>query len=162
MPIGPDDTAAAVERLLAARGAELLAETVDRVASGPVTETAQDESKVTYAPKLTKAEGLIDWSRTSEGIHNQIRGLTPWPHAYSFLDGTRYILHRSQVGALTPESSSPGTIVAASPHEGLFVVCGDHTTLEIVDLQLEGKRVVRAGEALTTRSLKVGARFSKA
>ncbi len=162
VPIGPDDTAAAVERLLAARGAELLAETVDRVASGPVTETAQDESKVTYAPKLTKAEGLIDWSRTSEGIHNQIRGLTPWPHAYSFLDGTRYILHRSQVGALTPESSSPGTIVAASPHEGLFVVCGDHTTLEIVDLQLEGKRVVRAGEALTTRSLKVGARFSKA
>jgi methionyl-tRNA formyltransferase len=161
VPIGPDDTSVEVERLIARRGAALLVETVDRMAAGPVTETEQDESKVTHAPKLTKADGLIEWSRTADRLHNQIRGLTPWPHAYTFLDGTRYILHRSRVCALPPGPSSPGTIVTASPHEGLLVACGDRTVLEILDLQLEGKRVMSARDALAARSLKA-ARFSKA
>ncbi len=162
VPIGPDDTSVEVERVIARRGAELLVETVDRLAAGPVTETEQDESKVTHAPKLIKADGLIDWSRTADRLHNQIRGLTPWPHAYTFLEGTRYILHRSQRCAPPPEPSPPGTIVTASPHEGLRVSCGERTGLEILDLQLEGKRVMRACDALAPRSLRAGARFSQA
>lgn len=162
VPIAPDDTAVDVARVVAQRGAQLLGETVDRIAAGPVAETDQDESKATYAPKLTKADGLIDWSRPADHVHNQIRGLIPWPHAYTFLDGVRYILHRSHVAALPPDRSSPGTIVAASPHEGLLVACGDHTVLDILDLQLEGKRVMSATQAVATRSLTPGARFSKA
>ena len=67
------------------------------------TETPQDDAQATYAPRLTKADGLIDWSQPADHLHNQIRGLTPWPHAYTFLDGIRYILHGSHVGALPPE-----------------------------------------------------------
>ena len=161
LPIGPDDTAADIERQLAVRGAELLVETVDRLAAGPVTGTPQDESKATYAPKLTKADGLIDWARSADDIHNHIRGLTPWPHAYTFLGGTRYLVHRSHVGAPPSEFPAPGTIVAASAHEGLLVACGDRSVLEILELQLEGRRVLSAREALAAPSLKAGARFSR-
>lgn len=162
VPIEPDDTAVEVERGVAGRGAELLLEIVDRMAAGPVAETPQDDALATYAPKLTKANGVIDWSRPADHIHNQIRGLTPWPHAYAFLDDTRFILHASHVGSLPPEAAAPGTIVAVSTHEGLLVACGEGTVLEILALQLEGKRVMRAGEFLTTRLLRAGARFAKA
>lgn len=161
VPIGPDDTAVHVEREIARQGAGLLLEIVDRLAAGPVTETPQDHALATYAPKLTKADGVISWSKTADHIHNQIRGLTPWPHAYTFVDDTRYILHRSHVGALPPETASPGTIVTASAHEGLLVACGEGTVLEIQALQLEGKRVMSAKEFLATQLLKAGARFAK-
>ena len=162
VPIGPDETAVHVEREIADRGAGLLLETVDRLAAGPVTETAQDDSLATYAPKLTKADGVIDWSRNADRIHNQIRGLTPWPHAYTFLGATRFILHGSHVGALPPETAAPGTIVAASAHEGLLVACGEGSVLDILSLQLEGKRVMSVREGLATPVLKTGARFTKA
>jgi methionyl-tRNA formyltransferase len=162
VPIGPDDRAADLEQLLASRGAGLLVETVDRLAAGPLPEVAQDPALVSYAPKLTKEDGAIHWKRPSDDIHNQIRGLTPWPHAYTFLGNTRHILHRSHVVALPPELAAPGTIVAASPHEGLLVACGDQTVIEIVELQLEGRRVLTAREALASPALKVGARFSSA
>lgn len=162
VPISPDDTAVDVDRVIASRGAELLIEIVDRMAAGPVTETAQDDALATYAPKLTKADGLIHWSRAADHLHNQIRGLTPWPHAYTFLDDIRYILHRSHVCALPPDAAAPGTIVAASAHEGLLVASGDRTVLEILALQLEGKRVMSAREFLATQLLRAGARFAKA
>ena len=73
----------------------------------------------------------------------------------------RYILHASHVGALPPEAATPGTIVAASTHEGLLVACGERTVLEILDLQLEGKRVLSARDALAMQLLKTGARFAK-
>jgi methionyl-tRNA formyltransferase len=162
VPIGPDDTAVDIERLVAGRGAELLLEIVDRLAAGAVPETAQDDALATYAPKLTKADGVIDWSRSADQIHNQIRGLTPWPHAYAFLDDVRYILHGSHVGALPPEGAPPGTIVAASGHEGLLVACGDGSVLDVLTLQLEGKRVMSAREFLATQMLRAGSRFAKA
>jgi methionyl-tRNA formyltransferase len=162
VPIGPDDTAVHIEREIASRGADLLLEIVDGMAAGPVTETAQDHALATYAPKLTKADGVIDWSKTADHIHNQIRGLTPWPHAYTFLEDVRYILHGSHVGALPPEAAPSGTILAASVHEGLLVASGERTVLEILTLQLEGKRVMSAREFLATQLLRAGARFAKA
>jgi methionyl-tRNA formyltransferase len=159
VPIGPDDTTAILEAQLAIRGAQLLVETLDAIESGRATETPQDESLVTYAPKLTKIEGVVDWRRSATEIHNLIRGLWPWPHAYSFLDGTRFILHRSR---LSPHAAggAPGTIVMASALEGLHVACGDGRALEIVDLQLEGKRVMSARDAMTNRLLAPGSRFT--
>lgn len=160
VPIGPDDSAATIEQMLAARGAALLVETVDRLAEGPVPETPQDESQVTYAPKLTKADGLVDWSRTAVEIHNQIRGLTPWPHAYTFLDDVRYILHRSRVSVSLAAPPPPGTIAPSSSPQALIVTCGDHTTLELWDVQLEGRRVISARAALASGKVKPGSRFS--
>ena len=162
VPIGPDDTAVQVERDIADRGAALLIETIDRLAAGAMKEIPQDDSLATYAPKLTKADGLIDWSRNADRLHNQIRGLTPWPHAYTFLSDTRLIFHSSRVGALPPDASAPGTIVAASAHEGLLVACGESTVLEILTLQLEGRRVMSVRDALAAQILKTGSRFARA
>ena len=158
VPIGPDDTTTIVESLLAMRGADLLVETLDAIENGTAVETPQDHARATYAPKITRSEGFVDWSRPADRIHNLIRGLWPWPHATTFLDGTRYILHRSRVS--TGSAAPPGTIVVASPVDGVRVACGDDTTIELVDIQLEGKRVMHARDALGAGTLVPGARFS--
>jgi methionyl-tRNA formyltransferase len=159
VPIGPDDTTTAVESLLAVKGAELLVRTLDTIEAGTARETPQDESKVTYAAKLTKDEGLIAWSLPADRLHNLVRGLWPWPHAFTFLSNVRYIVHRSRVSSLTT-TAPPGTIVTASTVDGLRVACGGGTTLELLEIQLEGKRVMSARDALAARTLAVGARFS--
>ena len=159
VPIGADDTTTIVESMLAIRGAELLINTLDAIEAGTVRETPQDHSLVTYAPKLSKTEGQVDWTLPAPQIHNLVRGLWPWPHAYTYLGHTRYILHRSRVSTRPTLNEAPGTIVHATPIEGLHVVCGDRTTLELVDLQLEGKRVMGAREAMAAKVLVPGARF---
>ena len=156
--IGEDDTTTVVESSLASRGAELLIATLTEIEHGRAVETAQDEALVTYAPKLSKAEGLVDWRRSARDVHNLIRGLWPWPHAFAFLDGTRFILHRSRLSAW-PVVSPVGTILAASASEGLHVACGDGA-VEILELQLEGKRVLSARDVMASRVLTAGARFS--
>lgn len=160
VPIGPDDTTTIVESLLAVRGAELLVETLDAIEAGTAIEVAQDDALATYAPKLSKAEGIVDWERAAADIHNLVRGLWPWPHATTFLDGTRYILHRSRQSTVDAGGALPGTIVKATPLDGLHVACGDGTAIELVDLQLEGKRVMSARDAMASRTLAPGARFS--
>ena len=159
VPIGGDDTTTIVESMLAIRGAELLVQTLDAIEAGTARETPQDESLVTYAPKLAKTEGLVDWSLPGARIHNLIRGLWPWPHAYSYLDQARYILHRSRLSDRPTQNIEPGTIVHASTIEGLHVACGGGSAIELVDLQLEGKRVLGAREAMAARVLVPGARF---
>jgi methionyl-tRNA formyltransferase len=160
VPIGPDDTTEDVERVLAVRGAALLVEALDRLERGPVPETPQDEALVTYAAKLTKAEGAVDWSRPAQAVHNQIRGLAPWPRAYAFLDGSRIILHRSRVTDRPAAGTAPGTVVAASAADGLVVACGDGRAIEITDLQLEGRRAMPARELLASRHVEPGARLT--
>lgn len=159
VPIGIDDTTTMVEAVLADRGAALLVATLDQIEAGAAHETPQDESLVTYAPKLAKTEGLINWSLPAANIHNLIRGLWPWPHAFSYLGGMRYILHRSRTSPLTP-SAAPGTIVTASAIDRLHVACGRETAIELLDVQLEGKRVMSARDAMTAGALIVGAQFT--
>ena len=158
VPIGPDDTTMAVEARLAVEGAALLIAALDDLDAGRATETPQDESQATYAPKLTKAEGQVDWRRPARQVHNLVRGLWPWPHAYGFLEGTRVILHRSRLSSITAPSP-PGTILAASATDGLHVACGEGA-IEIVDLQLEGKRAMVARDQMASRLFTVGARWS--
>lgn len=160
VPIAGDDTTTIVESLLAIRGAELLVQTLDAIAAGTAHETPQDESLATYAPKLVKGEGLIDWSRPSSHIHNLVRGLWPWPHAFTHLSGLRYIIHRSRVSQVAANAAAAGTIVVASAIEGVHVACGDDTALELIDLQLEGKRVMSARDLMAAKTLVAGARFA--
>jgi len=162
VPIGPDDTTTIVESMLAIRGADLLVETLDAIAKGTAVETAQDPARATYAPKIAKSEGVVDWNRPAQQIHNLIRGLWPWPHAATFLGGTRYILHRSRLSAADAAAgvAAPGTIVKATALDGVHVACGAGTAIELVDIQLEGKRVMAARDALAARTLLPGARFS--
>ena len=156
-PVGPNDTSDEVERDLASLGAALLVQTLDRIASGPVEEVPQDDSLANYAHRLTKEDGLVEWSRPADEIHNQIRGLHPWPHAYSYLDGQRLILWRSTWSADTV-AAEPGTVLAADGDE-LRVATG-HGTLLITELQAEGRRVARTREFLAGRKIPAGLRFS--
>ena len=158
--IGPDDTTTNVEATLAIRGAELLVETLDAIEAGYATETPQDDALATYAPKLSKAEATVDWTKPAPDLHNLIRGLWPWPHAHTFLGRTRYILHRSRVSTIDAGTARPGTIITASAIDGLHVACGGSTALELLDLQLEGKRVLSARDAMAAKTLIPGARFS--
>ena len=161
-PIGPDDTSADVERELAQLGATLLVSTLDRLLAGSVQDVPQDEAEATYAPRLTKADGLIDWSASANRIHNLIRGLQPWPHAYTFLHARRLILLRSSIhdGPAAAGGSAPGTIVAASGDD-LQIACGNGF-VRILSLQAEGTRPMAVRDFLAGHRLAPGSRFTPA
>ena len=156
-PIGPDETSDEVERDLADIGARLLVDVVDRLAAGPVPEERQDFMLATYAPKITREDGLIDWALPAAFVHNRVRGLYPWPHAYTFLDGARVIVLKTRVeDAATTEA--PGTIVAVS-RDAIHVATGHNGRIAIEELQPEGKRPMAAREFLAGRALVAGQRF---
>jgi methionyl-tRNA formyltransferase len=158
-PIGPDETSDELERELAKLGADLLVETLDSLASGSVAETPQDETLATYAPRLIRQDGLIDWSRTSPAIHNQVRGLHPWPHASSFLDGRRLIIRKSALGDQSDvPAAAPGTVVAA--HGDDFRIATGHGLISIKELQAEGKRPMTPREFLAGHRVRPGDRFT--
>ena len=152
-PIGPDDTSEEVERDLAQLGAALLVQTLDRLAAGAVEEVPQDDSLATYAHRLTKDDGMVDWDRPASVIHNQIRGLHPWPHAYSYLDGQRLILLRSTWSAQKRLTPSRGRW---SPRDGdeLRVATGAARSL---DHRIAGRRAPRGPDARVPRRPPPGA-----
>jgi methionyl-tRNA formyltransferase len=156
-PIGPDETSVEVERDLAGLGADLLVAAVDDLAAGRATETPQDDRRATYAPRLTRDDGVIDWRRPAPDLHNQVRGLHPWPHAFTFLTGARYLIHRTAVGDAAARGE-PGAVLEAAG-DALVVGTGGPSPLRILELQPEGKRVLHAREFLAGRHIPPGARF---
>ena len=152
--IAPNETSDVVERDLAELGAALLVRVVDQIAAGTSREEPQDASLATYAAKLTKEEGLIDWQRPAIAIHNQVRGLHPWPHAYTFIDGARVIVLRTRLTGAA--SDAPGGSVVHADADGIQVAAGAGSVLAIEALQPEGKRPMTAREFLAGRSLPAG------
>jgi methionyl-tRNA formyltransferase len=142
-PISPDETSADVERELARIGAGLLLEVLDRLASGTAIEVPQDDSAATYAHRLRKEEGLIDWRAPAAAIHNQVRGLQPWPMAWTFLGGRRLIIIRTRIVDNTVEGGHmPGSIVQVA--KDAFRVQTGSGLLDVVTVQPEGRRAVAA------------------
>lgn len=154
VPIGPDVTSDALERELARAGAALLMRVLTRMRVGTVVETPQDVAGVTYAPKITRADAPIDWRRPAAVLHDQVRGLHPWPHASFSCRGRRIIAHRSTVPGL-PAAAAPGTIVGAGA-AGIDVAAGDGQILRLLVLQLEGGRPQAAADFQAGRGLAVG------
>ncbi len=128
-PIGPDETAVELGERLATMGAQLL---IDTLAQNP-TPFPQNNAEATLAPILKKEDGLIDWTRPAQDIHNQIRGLQPWPGGHTTFRGATFNIWRSRVGPGTVRD--PGLL---SP-EG-SVSCGQNSSLELLELQLEGRK----------------------
>lgn len=157
VPVDPDVTSDALERTLAAAGARLLLDVVDRLALGPVPETAQDAAAATYAVKISRADSQIPWSDTARQIHDRVRGLHPWPHAATAVAAARVIVHRSRVTDATT-AAPPGTILACS-NDGIDVAAGSGTVVRLLDLQTEGGRVLTAAQFLAGRRLTPGQRF---
>jgi methionyl-tRNA formyltransferase len=161
--IGPDDTSVDVERALAHMGARLVVAVVDLMARNNASEWPQDEALATYAHRLTKDDGVIDWSYSAARLHNLIRGLHPWPHAFSFIHGKRVILRRSTVEASDPDRAvldPPGKVLEADG-DRLAVATGSGV-LCIVEIQAEGKRPMSAREFLAGHRLTHGDRFTPA
>jgi methionyl-tRNA formyltransferase len=158
--IGPDETSDVVEEDLANLGARLLVTVVDQLDAGTAREEQQDPSQATYAEKLTKEEGLIDWSRSARAIHNQVRGLYPWPHAYTYFNGERLIAWKTTIADVEgPRREEPGTITAVGPATITVATGAGH--LDILELQREGKRPMPVRDFLAGFSLSSGDRFSR-
>jgi methionyl-tRNA formyltransferase len=162
-PIGPDETGEEVEQDLASLGAQLLLQVVDALASGSPPESPQDTWLASYAPRLRKEDGLIDWRRSAEAIHNQVRALRAWPHAYTFLAHARYLILKTALPS-GPGSdpcrrgTGAGEIVEASG-DTLAVAAGDNRCLKILEIQAEGRRPLRAREFLAGHKVQVGRAF---
>jgi len=155
--IGPDDSSEDVERDLATLGADLLLDTLDAVASGTSIEEPQVDALATYAPRLTKEEGVIDFAKPATAVHNQIRGLRPWPAAYTFADGARLVVHRSRVSARASRADA-GTCLAADA-DGITIACGDSSAVDLLEVQPEGRRVMAARDYLAGHGNLTGRRF---
>ena len=155
--IGTDETSAELETRLASMGAELLITTVDRLAAGAVVATPQDETLVTYAPRLERRESRIDWARPAADVHNQIRGLQPWPLAATLLRGRRVSLHRSQIASHEPRGADAGTIIGLEPSG--IVVATAPGAVRITRLQAEARQALPATEFVSGSRLTTGDRF---
>jgi methionyl-tRNA formyltransferase len=158
LPISADATSADVEHDLALAGAALLVEVVDQIAGGTAREEPQDHALATYAPKITREEGEIDWTNAASAIHNQVRGLTPWPHAWTHLDQDRLIIVGSAPEPSLDAAAPPGTIVEAGG-DVLRVATG-RGTLRVLSAQPEGRRAMSAREFLAGRRLAPGTRLA--
>ena len=134
-PIDPEETAGELLDRLAVLGAGLLSKTLGRFARGEVEGTKQDEALVTYAPMLDKSMSPISWEKTAQQVHDQVRGLNPWPIATMELEGKRFKVYKTVIVPGKP-GAMPGTVLGLTK-TGLQIACSEGA-VEIQILQAEG------------------------
>ncbi|MGY8868892.1 MAG: methionyl-tRNA formyltransferase [Pseudomonadales bacterium] len=148
-PILPDDTSGSLHDRLAILGASALINTLQLIQSNQLNPLKQNDADACYAHKLTKEEGVIDWSNSAETIDRQVRGLSPWPIAYTTLgDDNLRILSASPEATNT--SAQPGTIIEAHK-DRIIIACGNTTALGITRLQLPGGKPLATKDVLNSR-----------
>lgn len=157
-PIGLNESSDVVERDLAAMGAALLVGVVDDLAAGRAVEEPQDDAAATYAPRLTKDEGLLDFDAPARTVHNRIRGLRPWPTAFTFLRGNRLVVHQARLSERSSAGVEPGVCIAAGS-DGITIACGDPGAVDVLHVQPEGRRSMSARDYLAGRGVLAGQRF---
>lgn len=156
--IGEEETAGELHDKLATWGAKLLLQTVDLIDENRAPRSHQ-KGEVTKAPKITRELGHIQWKKPASEIRNLIRGLCPSPGAYTCVDGKLMKIFRTKICDESRSPRSPGEIVAVKPKLGSIEVATGSGTLEILELQPEGKRRMLASEFLRGHALKVGDKF---
>ena len=152
LPIGAEETAGELHDRLAVLGRETMEETLRQLCAGTLQREVQDDTRSTYAPMMKKEDGRIDWSRSALDVHNLVRGLDPWPGAYTSLDGELLKLART-----TPEDNGdapPGTVIAAD-RDGVRIACGNGSLL-VRELQLAGRKRLAAADFLRGCPLQPG------
>lgn len=153
-PIAPDENVEAVHDRLAQLGGELLVKVVADIAAGTAKRTPQDHSQATLAPMLSRALSPIDWSRSAKEIHNQVRGLTPWPATSTdILGDTIKVFAVEEPGIETGKAA--GTILAANK-AGIDVACGDGKVIRLTEIQAPGSRRMSAANYLAGHPVTVG------
>jgi methionyl-tRNA formyltransferase len=137
--IGPDENAMELGARLATLGADLLVETLDRLAAGTIVPVKQDSAQATYAPILKKEDGRIDWSHAAQAVHNHVRGLQPWPGAYTQFRGQTLHIWKSRIWDQGFHPAA-GAILSVKP---LLVNCRSGA-IELIEVQLEGRKRIFA------------------
>jgi methionyl-tRNA formyltransferase len=162
LAIGTEQTAAELFDVLAEGGAPLVVKTLAGLAEGTIEPKPQNHAGATLAPILTREDGRMDFAaRTATELKNRWRGFQPWPGAFTTLVGKKLIVHRlatAEPSSLAlPTSADPGLIHVESHR--LFIACAQNTWLELLDVQLEGKKRMTAAEFLRGNTLPEGARL---
>lgn len=150
--IGPDETAPQLTDRLAELGGTLLADTVERIGVGTASRIPQDEGKVTLAPLLSKELSPLDFQRSAQALHDQVRGLIPWPAATAQVGGVRCKVFATRVETGT---GVPGTVLEVGK-DGILVACGNDTALRILELQPDGGKRMRSADYLWGHPVEAG------
>ena len=157
MAIGPDETAPELFQRLAELGGGLLVEAVEQIAKGEATRTPQLEADATYAPMLGRELSPMDWSKDGQTLHDQVRGLLPWPCATAEFGGVRCKVFSTAVLDGTTDLA-PGTVAEAGK-DGIVMACGGGTLLRVKELQPDVKKRMAAADFLRGRPLTAGERL---
>jgi len=152
------DTAEMLRDKLAGIAAHLLVKTVDKIEAGDALLIPQDEAEASYAPKLTKEMGQLAWEDPAVKIHNQIRGLQPWPGVFTYFQGKRIKIVTTQAGDVENARAVPGEVISVGP-EGILAATGSGTLL-IETVQPESGKVMTAAEFASGRQIRKGSAFN--
>jgi methionyl-tRNA formyltransferase len=157
--IAPEDNSETLSDRLSRLGADALRETLNLLKQGKLKAIAQDSSRASYAPRLSREDGEIDWGKGAGEVGNLIRGMTPWPGAFTFMEGKTLKVFGAKV-IEKKAGSPPGIITGISP-QGLEVATGDGSLL-ITEVQLESKRRMPVADFLRGHRVEVGTELGKA
>jgi len=139
------DTSASLHDKLAVQGGEILLSTIEQLKAGSISPEPQDDEQANYAHKLTKEEGKIDWTESANAIAQKVRGLFPWPSAYTFIDEQNIRIHQASVADKTSDASA-GSVIG-SDKRGIYVSTGNGVIC-LEKLQLPGKKAMTAEQVL--------------
>ncbi|HEX3660962.1 MAG TPA: methionyl-tRNA formyltransferase [Acidobacteriaceae bacterium] len=161
MTVAPDMTAVDIFPLLAEMGADLMMETLRELDAGTIAAKKQDDAKATLAPILAREDGRMNFAQPAMTLYNRWRGFQPWPGAWTTLGGKKLSVHRLLPTDLRgTRRMEPGQLLAEQGT--LFVACGDGSWLELVEVQMEGKRRMTAGEFLRGHAVESGTQLGLA
>lgn len=144
--ITEDDNVGTLHEKLSEIGSELLLETLPRLIAGELTSIPQNEENATFAPNIRREQEKIDWSKSGEEIYNHIRGLNPWPVAYTILKGLTVKVWKAEKLKVV-QQALPGTVIDLHK-DGIVVACGNQTGIKITELQPAGKKRMTAQQFL--------------
>ncbi len=154
VPIDERDTVGTLHDKLSKAGARLLSETLPKLLRGDITPIKQNDEQATFAYNIKPEQERIDWTKTGEDIYNHIRGMNPWPVAYTTYGGERWkIWWGEKVPA--PSQEKPGMVVAVE-QDGIIVATGNETAIKITELQPAGKRKMSATDFLRGTTISIG------
>lgn len=154
--IGENETSGELYDRMKVMGADLLSETIKKLEDGTVTRTKQKDEESSYASMLDKSMCRIDWNQSADKVHNKVRGLSPWPVAVAELNGKKVKIHKTLLNGVSGKKGDCGEIISLNP----FVVACSDGAVEILELQLEGKKRMNSKDFLMGHRLNVGDRFS--
>jgi len=148
IPIEHTDHVGTMHDKLSTLGADLLLETLPSIFDRSNKRIKQDEALATFAPNITREQERIDWLKTNEAVYNQIRGLHPWPVAYTTYAGERMKIWWAELDDTIYEGKTPGEIVQVTEDESFTVVCGNNKGVNITEIQPAGKKRLNVAEFL--------------